>query len=290
MIALVNKRKRIFSSYVFRYLFFYILYLVLFLTFFSSLTSIVVFFHFLLEHRFVTIEDWIYRHAWEMIIFTKIVAGYIVFRFMNLKIEQSNSFINFIKQDFGWWPRQVFVSLIFLFLMVIWVGQPRELEVFSSTPFYPVFSYVGSVIFYLVDYFILAFLRYLYPMKRKRERTAILFSFPIIFYLFSVITLPFAENLNVFVWLHLLSAFFILEVGKNGWFLAFCYFALLVAPLSAIFGMDPIWGSRFSPYNFSFEIKPVYAVAIWSVSLLYLWKYRASVRTRPGSSSLTQTV
>ena len=63
--------------------------------------------------------------------------------------------------------------------------------------------------------------------------------------------------------------------GKSfkSWSNVVCFLLLFVAPMGAIFGLDPVWGNDFSPAQVTTKLNVTFLAAIWVISFSY-YKYR----------------
>lgn len=80
------------KNFIFKQFQFFLSYIVVFLLIYLFTVSIVIFFHFLLDHSLGIIEGWIFYRGWRIIIFSKIVTFYIVTVFLtvntNINLKQ----------------------------------------------------------------------------------------------------------------------------------------------------------------------------------------------------------
>lgn len=270
MITLLEKRKKILSSHVFRYISYYVLYCSLFVVLFSSFVSIISFFHFLLDHRFIVIEEWIHRNGWELLILAKVLASFITLKFISIRVHNPTFFKKFLLKGVNSHLGYVIAVVIFMLCSLIYMGQPILKEDTADNYLYNFISYFGSICLYGFDILILAYLRALFPLRRKRERLFLMISLSIIFYLFLVIAIPFGEGMNSIVFMHMIFCLYLLELYRGSWSATLVYLILLVAPCAAILGLDPIWAERFSPFELSVQLTRFSWPVLWLCAFIFL--------------------
>jgi hypothetical protein len=83
-------------------LLYYFGYSILFLIFHLATISLVSFFHFLLDHDMSVIENWLYRNAWEMILLSKALAGFIIIKALQLNNYFVKNLFFILRGDCRW--------------------------------------------------------------------------------------------------------------------------------------------------------------------------------------------
>ena len=77
------------------------------------LISLAAFFHFLLDHDLGTIENWVFDLGWQIVIFCKVSAFFIIRSFLNITKDPVTSFKNFVQDLWKIPSREVFAISIF---------------------------------------------------------------------------------------------------------------------------------------------------------------------------------
>lgn len=271
MTTFAGKRTNTFSSHVFKFLTYYLLFSMGFIFFFSAMVSVVSFFHFLLEHRFIVIEEWIHRNSWELLFLSKASSAYFIIKFLSIQVGIPDSFKRFFIDGLDFQVSRVVVSIIFMLAAVIFLGKPQLKDLDDVNYLYCLFSFLGAIAFYGFDIFLLAYIRTIFALRRRRERAFLIVSLSIIFYLFNMIVLPFGEKIDALIFANMLFCLFLLELKRGAWSSILVYLILFVAPSFFIFGLDPIWSDQFSLFYFTGPLKAFHWLAIWPIVFVFLW-------------------
>lgn len=244
-----------------------------------SLSSIGAFFHFLLGHGISLVEGWLHNNGWELAVASKVFALWVVHRLLRVRLYRPRGFREFIRTQ-GRWPdqRAVVVSLVLLVVLVAVGGVVRQ-EQNTSYVGYHFVSYLGVALWLVSDYFTAAILQDLFPVNEahaNRFRLAIyLFSFWISFRL----VVPDYFGTSLLMHLHFLVLLSMTGNHLQNLGNALVYVLLTAAPLAAFFGVDPIWGGDFAPFEFTRLPPAPFLLLLWVLSLTY-YRYRHRWRWR----------
>lgn len=232
--------------------------------------SIIAFFHFLLDHRMADIQDWVYFHGWEVVSLGKIIALVIISRFVGILSIERRPFVALFLHKRGFIKKDVLIALAIFTLGVVIVGRPNHVPS-SETDFYRVLmSFVGHLVFYGSDALLILALNEYLPIKRSYWHYQVV--------LFSLLSYVIQRNVFLFgvrweadVIFSLILVFYLLKVrGELVWLHSFIAIVLLFAPLSTFFGLDPLWGNKFSPFVFSGTISGLEIGVFTFIVLIFL--------------------
>ena len=137
---------------------YYLGYSLLFLVIHLSLISLVSFFHFLLDHDMLVIENWLYRNAWEMIFFSKLISAMICIKALKLNNYFISSLFSILKNDI-WKPTKeasIFIIFIIVLFHVLIAQFGGEVTGNSKSTDFAYISFLGSISFYLIDFIVIS--------------------------------------------------------------------------------------------------------------------------------------
>ena len=247
----------------------YFLFCLLVTIFCLMLFSVVSHFHLFLGHDFSIVGDWMSDYGWEMASLSKLFA---LALFLVILSIQSDELHFFKKVFFNAQPdffRDIYVVIIFLSFMIIFFHNPIVTKENGFHFLFLLASFVGPYIFYMVDIIVLNALSL--SLSGHRSYSYILFfSFSLIHYVYSKNIFFFAKNFNVTIFFNMLILVFLSQWKKNNWIGPSKFCLLFICPFSILFGMDPMWASRYSPFEFSQPIGPVFYGSMAVISLVYL--------------------
>lgn len=232
-----------------KYTFYYLIYTLLVVLLHLASISMIAYFHFLLDHRLVDVEDWIYHHQWEIVGISKIIAGFLVFRLLSIQSEYRNPFQELIKKGQRFWNKEAVVIITSLFLVTLLIGKPVK----SGNDFFLMrflSSFIGNLVFFMSDIWIVYFLFQIYPSQRK-SKYFVTFVFPLITFFVTKYWILYGRNIHS-------SIVFYLGVGylfswfwdKENWGIPAIFTLFFICPFNSLFGLDPIWHSVYSPFIF----------------------------------------
>jgi len=231
--------------------------------------SLASFFHFVLNHRFNVIEEWVFRNSWNMVMISKLISVLLMYKFLSVKRYTRNDLFHALRSKLLLPPRDIIISILFLTTFLIWYGKPymvSDKEIFALSTLESIY---GVISFYFFDFIILWYLRFLIPLDSKRDRIISCLLFPLLFYLTNTLAISYEKYFNFFLVLNFCALWTIFELTKN-WFFSVFYLLVFVTPLTTFFGLDPIWGRDNAFFNFTTELQLVPCVALWLVCLGHL--------------------
>ncbi|MCY4524096.1 MAG: hypothetical protein OXB84_05090 [Halobacteriovoraceae bacterium] len=233
------------------------------------LISTIAFFHFLLDHGMGVVEDWISYRGWIIIMITKIPLFYVFFRFITINSDSRNTLKSFLLKNFTYPRKEIFAVTILFFIYTLVVGNPEYITLFKVESFKIIISFFSIFIFYITDLLIIKFLNIKYPLNPLEENLQNLL-FPLIFFIMGKITFLYAKNMTFLVYFNFLFCLYLQRWKKSNWSSCFLFLIIYVCPAGIIFGLDPIWGSLFSPFKMSNDLKISYFIVLAFMLIGYL--------------------
>ncbi len=233
------------------------------------LISLIMLFHFLLDHDLRIIEDWMFYYAWEIIIISKLLGLYLIFIFINKSFDGNLTVI--YKKIFHnyYFPTREFYIILFSSLIIITLlGRPVRGDQLEISIFQMIISWLGIVIFFLSDILIVSFI-YKNQSKLFIKILELIYMI-IILYVINKLSLVYAIKIDIYVNIHMVICLLILMFTKSRLIGVTSYVMIVAAPLGSIFGMDFIWGNNFSPIKMSNSIGILECLSVLTAIGLYL--------------------
>lgn len=249
--------------------------------------SLFSFFHFLLKHKVSEIEEWIYEHGWLIIISSKILSTYVILKFTTLKNSYRKPIKEFFQNDLRMPSRDIFVLSLFFLISNIIFSKPYFFEHLNSEFLKILISFISVILFYFTDIVTIYFIEK-HTSISKLEKFLRMIFYLLIFYLTNKLIFPmisFKEasasgsplfEINLLMTFHffiiLYIGQFLTEIKKTQSNLgnALFYLVFIVAPFSAFFGQDPLWGDLYSPFKLRVVLGIDYYFSLGIVLVAYL--------------------
>lgn len=232
--------------------------------------SLIAFFHFLLDHKLGVIEDWVFDKGWEIVVCVKILSFFIVQKFIHLPSNSRQPFRDLILETWKPPSRKLFAICVASFLIILITAAPISNLGQSPNIFKTLVSYISSNVIILIDVVMLLSLRFYHGFSHWESRFAIVIM-ALLFWLANSALFPFATGFAVRdFFLHLVVLQLALW-GRDNWSDPAMFVALVIAPTIALFGFDPIWGSKFSFFISSESQGIAAAMALWILTNMIFW-------------------
>jgi hypothetical protein len=245
------KKSHFFSTALARHSYYFLGYQLINIITHLVILSVVIFFHFLLEHRLADIQDWIFFHGWEILILGKLLSLGIMSRFMGILSNERSPLINILAGARGIVRTELFVGMVIMTLGLMIVGKPLLQETYKWSLYPLLISYIGLVVLLGSDALILLVLNKSIPLKRKAWTGEIIL-FSLISFLIHKMIFLFGLAWDSHIIFSFIFIFYCLKLrGEFVWIHSLIFIVAFLAPLFTIFGMDPLWANRFSPLFFS---------------------------------------
>jgi hypothetical protein len=256
-------------------LLYYFGYSILFLIFHLATISLVSFFHFLLDHDMSVIENWLYRNAWEMILLSKALAGFIIIKALQL----NNYFVKnlfFILKGDTWRPTRSAIVFI-LFLAVLFYALIHQFggEIVGGNKSidFVYISFLGSILFYFIDFIVINILVRNLLLNSKKKYFLLTLALTFIFMLFTKATLPYISKFYIFLILHFFTLLILLFTNKMNIINPILYSIFIIGPLSAFYGLDLVWDNAHALYSYKESLPIAGIIGVWFIGLIYYYKF-----------------
>lgn len=245
-------------------------YCCLFLFSYLSLVSTISFFHFLLDHEMSVIESWLNRNAWEVLILAKVISSTIVLKSLKVNNYLLKDSWDLVRSGKFLPERRALVLVLFLltFFLALVAQFQGSLEHNPSAKFAAV-SYLGSILFFIIDVFVIYSALANFPVQRKRQIALLGVALPAFFLVTTNIALPYLDQRSLFLFLNFFALITLVAGNKNNLANLVLYSVLITGPLSAVFGVDLVWGDSLSAYRYPAMIPSLGVFAIWLTGFLY---------------------
>ena len=233
------------------------------------LVSLVAFFHFLLDHRLGIIEEWIFQNSYQILILSKFLSLVGILSFVNVRSSMKNPIARFQGRSFIFPHYKVLtVSFLQIFLIIFFAspkwalhGDASILNIFTS--------FVGTVLFYLFDVFLLVALQDLVPVKGW-PAFLLNFIYSSIFFGVAKFTFLYGSNVGIFIFFNGFFCFYLSRLGKNNWTYPLTWLILVAAPLASFMGMDILWKDTYALFELTRKVGKLELFTLMLVSVLYL--------------------
>ncbi len=249
-------------------LIYYFLYCCSFIFIHISLVSVFTFFHFLLDHQMNTIENWLNRNSWEIILISKGLSFFLVTKIFQLNSYQEIHPLKKLFEKLTFPSKKIFgMSFFILGMIYIYISQfggGRLSGQFNEGVFYS--SFIGSVFYYLLDFLVIVILTQYYTLKDD-DYNKVAYTASFLFILTSKIVLPYMSKYYSFILIHFLTLFFLNRKGSL--IDCFIYSIFVIGVLSSIYGLDLVWDNSYAIFYISKSISIIGLVGIWSLALGY---------------------
>ncbi len=231
--------------------------------------SVIIFFHFLLDHRLADIQDWIFFHGWEVLILGKLLSLGGMSRFIGILSSERNPLLHILSGARGFFKLEVIVAIVFMTIALLVVGKP-EFQIANKWSFYPLLiSYLGHIALFGGDALFILVLNKAIPLKRRAWSFEVVLFSAISFLIHKVIFL-FGIEWNAHIIFSFILIFYSLKLRSElVWLHSLTLTLLFVAPFFTLFGLDPLWGSRFSPFILSESVTGIAFAVFTSLAIAF---------------------
>ncbi len=264
------------SGNLFKNIRYYATYQLLYVALVVILSSIGAFFHFLLNHEISIVESWLHNNSWEILITSKLISLFLLNRWFSMRLYELKSVRELIRELVSWPRPEAVVVPVFMILGYLSISKVSMVPQNIGYWYYHIASFVGLFLFFGVEFIVIA---YLDDVLNQKERPNVLFlgiSFTGIFSAAYRMSVPDYYGLLPFVVLCFSSLLYLSGRSFKSWSNVVCFLLLFVAPMGAVFGLDPVWGNDFSPARVVTKLSAPFLAAIWVISFSY-YKYRLRI-------------
>ncbi|MES2527532.1 MAG: hypothetical protein V4598_10610 [Bdellovibrionota bacterium] len=252
---------------------YYASYQLLYVVLVVILSSIGAFFHFLLNHEISIVESWLHNNSWEILITSKLISLFLINKWFSMRLYQLKSIREQVKELVSWPSPEAVVVPVFMTLGYLSIAKVVMVPQNIGYWYYHFVSVIGIFLFFGVEFVVIAYLDDVLNQKESPNRLILGLSFTAIFAAAYRMSVPDYYGLLPFVILSFSSLLFLSGKHFNSWSNVVCFLILFVAPMGAVFGLDPVWGNDFSPARVETKLGAPFLAAIWVISFSY-YKYR----------------
>lgn len=234
------------------------------------IVSIVAFFHFLLDYNMLMIESWIFNQGWEILGLCFVVSLVVVCKFLYLKTDERYPFRTILIEQIRTPRSQTLIGagVVLTFLIYLSGLVPNENITTADVPKLILGTMFSVVTLCVMAIFIISNDRILPLNSRAKALRNLLF--PTLLLGVCRISFLHAESFGFVFWFNLTVLCFL--VSSRLYLTEILVLSLgVIAPGLIFFGMDPIWGSEYSPYLYQDRDFPFYFLGLLVVYSGYLW-------------------
>jgi hypothetical protein len=247
-----------------------------------ALVSVVAFFHFLLDYDMLTIESWLFHQGWELLGLNILISLVTVCKFLYLKTDERFPFRAIMLDQLKLPRLKPLFTVLGLFVLYIVLTRP-----------------VPNTSVTTVDYSKL-FLGYMFCLTALSSLKILIISIDRILPLPSTYTILFRNVIFALLLTLLIRGSHLhgANIGVLFGIVCFCLFylsssdyylsenlilsSLFVTPSFVLFGLDPVWGSEFSPYTLQSANSESYFLGLLLAYCFFLWlRFRVSTPKKP---------
>jgi hypothetical protein len=232
------------------------------------LSSVGLFFHFLLDHEISIAESWLHNNQWEILITSKLFSLFLLNRWFKVRLYQLKSFRELVQELVSWPdPKAIVISVYITMGRTLYVGQNVGYWYFQIASFF------GLFIFFGIEFIVIAYLEDILNEKVHPPRLYLGICYTIIFAAAFRLSVPDYYGLMPYVVLCYSSLIYLSGKSFKSWSNVVCFLILFVAPMGSLFGLDPVWGDDFSPFRVDKKLNLAFLAVIWVISFSY-YRYR----------------
>jgi hypothetical protein len=240
---------------------------------FILLSSIGVFFHFLLNHEISIVESWLHNNHWEIIILSKLISLLMMNRWFRICLYQVKSLRQLFKELLHWPDLRAIVISVFMLISYLSLAGMKTAGSNMTYLYYHLTSFAGLFLFFGIEFVVIAYLKDIFDPHHEAHFEVLSFFYALIFVVSFRFCVPDYYDLISYVAFCFLTLIFLSGKEFKNWSNVVCFLVLFVAPMGSVFGLDPIWGDDFSPFPVKSKLALPFLVVIWVISFSY-YKYR----------------
>ena len=233
------------------------------------LISIITFFHFLLDHRLIVVENWIYDFSWTLFLISKSVCFYLYYKFFIYTMSRT-SLLDLLKREVNFKSSENYILPLISLGFICFYANPNMRENTDFDLGRSLF-HGGCVLFTMfIDLIMLKL------MMKEFSRNTLRFTEVLIFSLINYLAFQ-GTFLFTSLSFHVLIInflFFYFYFYKKSMGLSLSFIFLFVIPLYLFLGFDPVWNGDFSLFSTSLNNINVHIVSLaLSIMLYFNWGF-----------------
>ncbi len=240
------------------------------------LTSVGAFFHFLLDHEIGIVEAWLHNNNWEILILSKLLSLYLINRWFKVRLYQLKPVRELLAENVRWPEPRALVCAAFMAVSYLYLGA----VVFSAQNvgywYHHVASFLGLFLYFGTEFVLIAYLDDVLNQKGQPPQLWLTVCYTGLFAAAFRVSVPDYYRLLPYVIFCFSTLMYMSGKSFKSWSNVLCFLLVFVAPMGAVFGLDPVWGDDFSPFRIRKPLNLAFLCTIWVISFLY-YKYRDQV-------------
>jgi hypothetical protein len=251
-------------------------YQLLFVILFIILSSIGAFFHFLLNHEISIVESWLHNNHWEILIIGKLISLFLLNRWFKVRLYEMKSIRQLIRERVSWpEPKAVVISF---FMMASYLSLTGTTYTGQNLGYwyYHLTSFLGLFLYFGIEFIVIGYLDDVLNQKEEPSFLWLTIFYTAIFAAAFRLTVPDYYDLLPFVVFCFSTLMYLSGKSLKIWSNVVCFLLVFVAPMGALFGLDPVWGDDFSPFTVKSKLALPFLAVIWMLSFAY-YKYRDQI-------------
>ncbi len=257
---------------------YYLFYQLVFVLLFNVLSSLGVFFHFLLDHEISIVESWLHNNHWEILILAKVVALLLLNKWFQIRLYQLKSIRQLIRELVKWPEPKAVVISFFMVVSYLSLGKPLYAGQNLGYWYYHFTSFLGLFFYFGIEFIVIAYLDDILNDKEEPSFMWLSLLYTLIFSGAFLACVPDYYKLLPYVIFCFSTLMYLSGKSFRNWSNVVCFLLVFVAPMGSWFGMDPVWGNDFSPFAVKSQVALPFLAMIWMLSFCY-YKYRDQIIT-----------
>lgn len=237
------------------------------------ISSFGAFFHFLLDHEISIVESWLHQNHWPIVGLSKIGSFLILNWWFRVRLYQMKSLKEMAREMLSWPDHRAIVLSFFILISTISLCETIYVSQNVGYLYNHFISSFSIVLFYGIDFVVLAYLEDILGEEADRKYSFVMIAYVAIFFLSFRLSIPDYYNQFQNVFFCFTTLIYLSGKSYKKWGNILSFLFVFVAPMGAIFGVDPIWGEDFSPFKLKSSMTPTFLLVIWMISFSY-YKYR----------------
>lgn len=233
------------------------------------LSSIGAFFHFLLNHEIGIVESWLHNNKWEILIISKLVSFFLLHRWFSMRLYQLKSLKSLVGELLHWPELPALVISCFMLISYLVLSEVSLAQQSASFFYYHVIAFAGSFLFFAIEFVVMAHLDDVLATKRRNIRLPLGLGYLVLFTLAFKMTVPDYYGHLPFVVFCFSTLLFLSGKRFTSWSNVVCFLLIFVAPMASLVGLDPVWGSDFTPFKVERKLGLSFLAVIWVISFAY---------------------
>lgn len=258
-----------FDNVLFRNIKYYTTFQLIFVAGVIILSSVGAFFHFLLDHEISIVEAWLHNNKWEILIISKLLSLFLVHRWFSMRLYELKSLQTLVHELVHWPDPTAIVISAFMLISYLVMGNVVISHQNMSFWYLHFLSFSGMFLFFAIDFVVMAHLEDVLNQKEKPRRLPLGIFYIGCFTAAYLMTVPDYYGLLPYVIFTFSTLLYLSGAHFTSWSNVVCFLLVFVAPMGAVFGLDPVWGDDFSPFRVERKLGLTFLAVIWVISFGY---------------------